>query len=125
MTGRRQLALEATIANLYHFLYIQAWRAIRQPTTELPRPAGRFRPNPAANEERRPPLSKREDIDWTAAEVSEPVAKKAISIRIDEDVLAFFKADSDRYQSKINAVLRAYMVHQQRLKKPNSKRASG
>ena len=39
-----------------------------------------------------------------------PVPKQAISIRLDEDVLAWFKATGPGYQSRMNAVLRAYMV---------------
>ncbi|HYH19309.1 MAG TPA: BrnA antitoxin family protein [Azospirillum sp.] len=46
------------------------------------------------------------------AEVVEPATKTAISIRIDREVLDYFKASSRRYQTKINAVLRAYMEHE-------------
>lgn len=35
--------------------------------------------------------------------------KQAISLRLDADVLAWFKARSEKYQSKINEVLREYM----------------
>ena len=35
--------------------------------------------------------------------------KKAVSLRLDADVLAWFKARSEKYQSKINQVLREYM----------------
>jgi len=35
--------------------------------------------------------------------------KRAISLRLDADVLAWFKARSEKYQSKINEVLREYM----------------
>ena len=35
--------------------------------------------------------------------------KKAISLRLDADVLAWFKTRSEKYQSKINEVLREYM----------------
>lgn len=35
--------------------------------------------------------------------------KHQISLRVDEDVLAFFKAHGTRYQTRINAVLRAYV----------------
>jgi uncharacterized protein (DUF4415 family) len=38
-----------------------------------------------------------------------PEPKAAISIRLDTDVLAFFKAGGAGYQSRINAVLRSYM----------------
>jgi uncharacterized protein (DUF4415 family) len=38
-----------------------------------------------------------------------PVPPKAsISLRVDEDVLAWFKAQGTGYQTRINAVLRAY-----------------
>jgi len=43
---------------------------------------------------------------------NEPPAptKRAISLRVDEDVLAWFKQTSDRYQTTMNEVLRAYMT---------------
>lgn len=36
-------------------------------------------------------------------------AKCSISIRLDPDIIEFFKKDGARYQSRINAVLRAYV----------------
>lgn len=41
-----------------------------------------------------------------------PPAKKPISIKLDEDVLDYFKSEGGRYQTHINAVLRAYMQAQ-------------
>jgi uncharacterized protein (DUF4415 family) len=38
-----------------------------------------------------------------------PPKKAPISIRLDADVLAFFKASGPGYQKRINAVLRAVM----------------
>lgn len=38
-----------------------------------------------------------------------PIAKQPISLRVDEDVLNWFKQQGPRYQSRMNAVLRAYM----------------
>jgi uncharacterized protein (DUF4415 family) len=35
-------------------------------------------------------------------------AKTAISLRVDQDVLEWFKAQGDGYQTRINAVLRAF-----------------
>jgi uncharacterized protein (DUF4415 family) len=49
------------------------------------------------------------DIDWSKAEWVLPEPKAAISIRLDVDVLAFFKAGGAGYQSRINAVVRSYM----------------
>ncbi len=49
------------------------------------------------------------DIDWSKATLVMPETKSAISIRLDPEVLAFFKAAGPGYQSRINAVLRSYM----------------
>ena len=46
---------------------------------------------------------------WNSAELVEPVRKQAVSLRIDEDVLAWFRQNGPRYQSRMNAVLRSYM----------------
>ena len=51
---------------------------------------------------------------WADPSVVFPVAKRAVSLRIDEDVLAWFKAAGPRYQSRMNAVLRSYMAYVQR-----------
>jgi uncharacterized protein (DUF4415 family) len=47
---------------------------------------------------------------WRSATLVEPVGKQAISLRVDEDVLAWFKGIGPRYQSRMNAVLRSYMT---------------
>ena len=49
------------------------------------------------------------DAFWNNAKVVMPVAKQAISIRLDQDVLDYFKGQGGGYQSRINAVLRSYM----------------
>jgi len=48
---------------------------------------------------------------WKEAELVQPVPKQPISVRLDADVLAWFKKQGPRYQSRMNAVLRAYMSH--------------
>ena len=45
-------------------------------------------------------------------QLATPPAKKPISIKLDEDVLNYFKGEGSRYQTHINAVLRAYMQAQ-------------
>lgn len=50
------------------------------------------------------------DDFWDKARVVMPVTKEAISIRLDADVLAYFRATGPRYQSRINAVLRSYVA---------------
>ena len=57
------------------------------------------------------------DIDWSKAELVIPAKKKAISIRVDEDVLDFFKKEGAGYQRRINAVLRSYMREKQKKKR--------
>lgn len=51
------------------------------------------------------------DIDWSKAELVYPRRKEAISIRLDEDVLSYFKTLGAGYQTRINAVLRHFMEH--------------
>lgn len=52
------------------------------------------------------------DSDWfAAAVVEEPSPKKLISLRIDPDILDYFKQGGAGYQTRINAVLRAYVAH--------------
>jgi len=43
-----------------------------------------------------------------------PGTKKQITIRLDPDVLAYFRTSSKRYQTTINAVLRKYVETQKR-----------
>ena len=55
------------------------------------------------------------DFDWSDAVLVLPPKKRAISIRVDEDVLDFFKTEGAGYQRRMNAVLRSYV--QARMKK--------
>ena len=55
------------------------------------------------------------DVDWSEAVLVIPPKKKAISIRVDEDVLDYFKKEGAGYQRRMNAVLRSFM--QQKRKK--------
>jgi uncharacterized protein (DUF4415 family) len=55
------------------------------------------------------------DVDWSEAVLVIPPKKQAISIRVDEDVLDYFRKEGAGYQRRINAVLRSYM--QQKRKK--------
>ncbi|MGX4773850.1 BrnA antitoxin family protein [Bradyrhizobium guangdongense] len=57
------------------------------------------------------------DIDWSDAVLVMPPKKKAISIRVDEDVLDFFKREGEGYQRRMNAVLRSYMQQKSKPKK--------
>ena len=44
----------------------------------------------------------------------EPVAKSQITIRLDQDVLDWFRSQGKGYQTRMNAVLKAYMRAQSR-----------
>lgn len=57
------------------------------------------------------------DVDWSRAVLVIPAKKKAISIRVDEDVLDYFKSEGDGYQRRMNAVLRSYMQQKAKPKK--------
>lgn len=46
---------------------------------------------------------------FRTAKLRLPRAKKAVSIRLDQDVIAWFRAQDGAYQTRINAVLRTYM----------------
>lgn len=56
------------------------------------------------------------EIDWDAVYVSMPSVKKQVTIRIDDDVLQWFKTKGPGYQTRMNQVLRSY-VEAQREKK--------
>jgi len=57
------------------------------------------------------------DDFWVDAQVVEPAPKHPISLRVDADVLEWFKTQGPRYQSRINAVLRSYMSQRRRTTK--------
>lgn len=51
-------------------------------------------------------------INWDEVNFVKVSPKKAISIRLDPDVIEFFKAKGKGYQSRINEVLRSFMEHE-------------
>ena len=56
------------------------------------------------------------DAEWFArATLVMPRAKEQISIRLDRDVLEYFRR-YPRYQTRINAILRAAMEHEKKTK---------
>lgn len=51
--------------------------------------------------------------DWHArADAVMPVSKKLFSMRLDTDVLEWFRSQGTGYQTRMNAVLRAFMDHE-------------
>lgn len=49
------------------------------------------------------------DAVWMKAAADLPNTKQQITLRLDAEVLEFFKHTGKRYQSRINSVLRAYV----------------
>lgn len=52
--------------------------------------------------------------DWANAFLILPEPKGQITLRVDQDVLRFFKEQGPGYQTRMNAVLRAYVLAHQR-----------
>lgn len=74
----------------------------RASTRKLARPKARSGKTPAQRA-----------TDWTNVKVTWPQPKQAISLRIDQDVLAWFRDRGPGYQTRMNAVLRAFVDAQQ------------
>ena len=53
------------------------------------------------------------DEEWARATVTRP-GKVAVGLRLDDDVLHWFKARGKGYQTRINAVLRRYIEAQRK-----------
>ena len=47
------------------------------------------------------------DAEWARAEISRP-EKVAVGIKLDNDVLGWFKSQGKGYQTRINSILRRY-----------------
>lgn len=52
------------------------------------------------------------DDFWRYAKVLMPQHKSMVAMRVDDDILEFFRKEGKGYQSRINAVLRAYVEAQ-------------
>ena len=58
------------------------------------------------------------DDFWTQHPPVKRENKRLVTLRLDADVLAFFQKHGRRYQTQMNAVLRAYMEAQSRAQIP-------
>jgi uncharacterized protein (DUF4415 family) len=56
-------------------------------------------------------------MDWENATVELPQPKAVLNIRIDKDLLEYFRKSGKGYQNRINAILRSYVEY-----KPHSLR---
>lgn len=48
------------------------------------------------------------EVDWTQARLVMPRPKRSIHLRVDPDVLEWFRGQGKGYLTRMNAVLRAY-----------------
>lgn len=53
-----------------------------------------------------PPL---DDSFWNNAQMGSPLSKRLISLRLDNDMIDWFKNQGPNYQTRMNQVLRTYM----------------
>lgn len=60
---------------------------------------------------------------WKDAHVTLPTKKTHLSIRLDDDIISWFKQFGRGYQTKINAVLRSYIINTQKSPSKNQSRA--
>lgn len=49
------------------------------------------------------------DTDWTKARLILPPGKENVTLRVDRDVLTWFRGTGKGFHTRMNAVLRAYM----------------
>lgn len=68
---------------------------------------------PAKSKAKSGKIARPRATDWTNLKVDWPRAKQAISLRIDQDVLEWFRDGGPGYQTRMNAVLRAFVDAQQ------------
>jgi len=54
------------------------------------------------------------DDFWDNAELKIPAIKKPVNLRVDADILEFFKAGGRGYQTRMHSVLRSYVNAQKR-----------
>ncbi len=70
-----------------------------------------------------PPRPDAEPVDlpagfWDGAEVRAPVPKQPVNLRVDADILEFFRKDGRGYQTCIHSVLRSYVDARKRPRSP-------
>ena len=83
-----------------------------------PQRPGQPAPLPEAQHAAAPPpdarVGQHQPADWTEQDITLPRPKQLVSLRLDADVLDYFRATGRGYQTRINAVLRAYMQARRR-----------
>jgi len=57
---------------------------------------------------------------WDTAKPQMPKAKKPVSLRVDPDILDFFKGQGDGYLTRMHSVLRAYVDAHKKDRSPHA-----
>lgn len=55
------------------------------------------------------------NVDWSNVSVELPRPKAVLNMRVDYDVLEFFRSQGRGYQKRINAVLRSYVEQRRKM----------
>ena len=55
------------------------------------------------------------NVDWSNISVELPRPKAVLNMRVDYDVLEFFRSQGRGYQKRINAVLRSYVEQRRKM----------
>ncbi len=97
MTTRRERIVRYTIEEL------SAMRARGEAGSDWDR-AAKMNPSVTTPDDAPEPVR----MDWITTKVPTPRRKARASLRIDADVLDWFRAQGRGYQTRINAILRSY-----------------
>jgi uncharacterized protein (DUF4415 family) len=54
-------------------------------------------------------IAKLDEAFWKAAKLTMPITKDRVTIRLDHDLVEWFKMNGSGYQTRINAILRSFM----------------
>lgn len=61
-----------------------------------------------------PPSAPPPPAEWTESEIALPRSKRLISLRLDADIVDYFQQGGRGYQTRMNAVLRAWIEARKR-----------
>jgi uncharacterized protein (DUF4415 family) len=54
------------------------------------------------------------EIDWSTVQIGIPGPKRQLTVRFDQDIIEWFKAQGAGYQTRMNAVLRSFVEAQKK-----------
>jgi uncharacterized protein (DUF4415 family) len=77
--------------------------------TKKPYPATKVAPKLVSERDDEDAVPSLDESFWEKAQIGSPLKKRLISLRLDADVIDWFKAQGTSYQTRMNQVLRTYM----------------